>query len=109
MTNIKDLKIRFDRDPLSYRWGGIASDLSRLSAMIASGLRDPQSFQDVLKETKYFTEWIAPELDFEKQKKLLNLQHKLSEWSDLPISHSVVKREAKNWSRQILKLSGLTA
>lgn len=107
MTNIKELKKRFDQDSLSYRWGGIASDLSRLSAMLASRSEDRQSFDDVLTETKFFTEWLAPELDLKNQKKLLTLQRKLSEWSDSSVARTSIESEAKKWSRQILKLSGL--
>ncbi len=105
MIAAKDLKIRFENDPLSYRWGNIASDLLRIASIASSASYDAKSFENVLTEVKLFTEWLSPNLDLQDQKTVILLQRKLSEWSFKAVSKNSVAIDAKKWSRKILALS----
>ena len=107
MTPIRSLKERFDRDPLPVRWGGIASDLLRLSSMAHDGTSDFKTFQDVLNETKLFTEWLAPQVGFKQQETILSLQRELSGISSGFSNDRSVEAKARAWSNKVLKISGL--
>ena len=106
MISCDELRTRFKRDPLPIRWGGIASDLARLSSLAHTGQRQSQAYQDVLTEIKLFSEWMAPEVKLDSQEKILSLQRALSSWLDSPVV-SRIEKEASEWSEQILKISGL--
>lgn|SRR3989338_7771081 len=96
MISINDLKIRFERDPLPLQWGAIASDLSRLSSIISSGSIRSKTFENVLIETKFFTEWLAPNVDLKGQTTILSLQQLLSRWSnDSGQSSEQIKKNRK--------------
>ncbi len=104
------LYARFMKDPATRRLGGIASDLARLSGLLKANSENWELFQNVLNETKFFTEWTAHDLSPDIQEKLLDLQRSLSKWGGGPFSKeqlSLVQREAKKWSEMILSTSGL--
>jgi len=110
MISIHDLRARFESDPVPLQWGAIASDLARLSAIVQSGDIHSLFFQNVLNEAKLFTEWLAPEVDFEGQATILSLQRWLSKWpasGGSEESSRQVEKEAEEWSERILNLSGL--
>lgn len=106
------LYARFMKDSIPVRLGGIASDLARLSGLAQTNSENRRLFQNVLNETKFFTEWTASDLNLDAQEKLLELQRSLSRWSGGPFSKeqlSLVQDEAKKWSQVILSTSGLAA
>lgn len=108
MISIDDLRQRFLRDSLPIQWGGIASDLVRLSSMAHAEKVSSGTFRDVLTETKLFTEWLAPEVKPRDQETLLSLQRVLSSWSvDSHLKPARVEKEAGEWSGRILKISEL--
>ncbi|MBI3315362.1 MAG: hypothetical protein HYZ87_00070 [Candidatus Omnitrophica bacterium] len=101
MTPIAELKKRFLSDPTPVRLGAVASDLLRLGKLNRLPAENRSSYEDVLKETKLFTEWTASDLSFEQQLKILRLQRTLA--------RRFSKAEATQWSNKILNLSGLSA
>ncbi len=110
MISLQALKERFAKDPVPLRWGGIASDLLRISSMAHAERLDVPAFRDVLNETKLFTEWIAPDVEPEAQTTILSLQRSLATWSpggSLPAAD--LEEQAREWSEKILDLSGLAA
>ena len=107
MTPIKALKERFDRDSLSLKWGSVASDLLRLSSMAGAPKPQCETIQGVLTETKHFTEWLAPQVDLEKQKTILSLQRVLVQLSSKASSFKEFKATTLRWSDKILRISGL--
>lgn len=108
MTPINSLKERFDRDPVSIKWGGIASDLLRLSSMAHAKNPNPKTFQNVLTETKLFTEWLAPLVGLEQQETILSLQRTLSDISLDHLDHEDIEAKAHAWSDKVLDISGLS-
>ena len=107
MITVKELKTRFERDSIAYRWGSIASDLLRIANLKSSASFNTKSYESVLTEVKLFTEWLGPDLDPDKQKIIVSLQRQLSEWSFSLISKDVLEKDARRWSRKILKVSEL--
>ena len=104
MISISLLKERFDRDSIPVKWGGIASDLLRLSSMGHAGKTASKSFDDVLSETKLFTEWLAPQVELKEQKTILSLQRTLVFFSPV---YKNLEIAARQWSDKVLELSGL--
>jgi hypothetical protein len=104
---IKSLKERFDRDPVTARWGGIASDLLRLSSIAGSKAADPEAFESVLIETKLFTEWLAPDVTLGQQETILSLQRALADFSPPKRDLKKIESGAREWSDKILGISGL--
>lgn len=108
MMAINELKERFNSDPPPIRWGGIAADLLRLSNIAHSQKAFSPAFQDILLETKLFTEWLAPEAELKEQETILSLQRLLSKWSSSQtLNERQIEKEAREWSDKILGISGL--
>ena len=107
MTTIGLLKERFDRDPVPVKWGGIASDLLRLSSMARAEKLDTDIFRNVLTETKLFTEWLAPQVGFEEQETILSLQRILSGISAAQSNYKDIETKTHTWSDKVLVVSGL--
>ena len=109
MTSIQSLRERFSRDPLPLQWGGIASDLLRLSSMAHAEKADVAGLQNVLTETKFFTEWLAPQVDLKNQEAILSLQRTLASFSSAQIDLEEFQAKTREWSDKILHISGLAA
>ena len=113
MNKLFATRERFLRDRVPIRLGGIASNLSR----IRSFSEDPalgEAVKGVLLQTGLFIDWVAPDLDVDRQAILLDVQRLISRyrahwdrlWPD-PSERTTLGREAGHWSDRILALSGL--
>ena len=109
MISRMDLRERFMKDPVERRLGSIASDLVRLANLAKIGNAGKEAFNNVLDEVKFFTEWSARDLHPEAQEKILNLQRVMVSWisSSSPERAMNIEHEARNWSKDILSVSGL--
>ena len=108
MISANALRKRFMKDSLPSKWGGIASDLLRLSGIVHAEKTLSPTFQVVLNETKLFTEWIARDVELPSQKTVLKLQRSLSKWSAAGSRDFIkIEKDAQKWSQKILSLSGL--
>lgn len=107
MTPIRSLRERFERDSIPVKWGSIASDLLRLSALARAKSPDSKIFQDVLTEAKLFTEWLAPQVAIKHQETILSLQRALSDISAGPPDYQDIEIKAHAWSDKVLDISGL--
>lgn len=107
MTPVQSLRERFDRDPLPVKWGGIASDLLRLSGLARSSEPDREALQGVLTETKFFTEWLAPQVGLKDQETILLLQRTLADFSPAEAGHKNFGAQMQEWSGKIFEVSGL--
>ena len=100
---------RYLRDPLPIRLGGLAADLAR----VASCVDNPQNRSAVaslLEEGKYFAEWAAPHAPLLTQAALAEVQILLAYWHRRWLAgqpEPSMPMQAKRWSEQLLKLSGL--
>jgi hypothetical protein len=102
MTPIHILKNRFLKDAPLRRLGTIASDLARLAQIFSSVTVDKKLKNNVITELKLFTEWVAPDVDVEKQTRILKLQREILVWQRKK-SHS---NQVRRWSAYCLKMSG---
>lgn len=115
MKNLETIRTRYLQQDSARRIGGLAANLAR----IASFSDEPGNFKAVetlIEESKFLIEWIAPDLPLDIQTKLVELQIQLSLWHlkfpEICMSPESLKKmisQASGRSKEILKLSGLTA
>ncbi|HLD82691.1 MAG TPA: hypothetical protein VI976_01940 [Candidatus Omnitrophota bacterium] len=106
MQGLEEVKRRFLKNNLAVRLGCIAADLARLDSF-ARMPNNEKAVSDLVEESKFFIEWTAPKASLDVQEKLVNLQIQLALWN-YSMERSKIKKSADKWSREILKLSGLT-
>jgi len=113
MTRLQMKQDRYMQDNLQVRLGGLAANLARIHSF--SDHDDHEHIvESLLEESKYFIEWTGPAADLEKQICLVELQLQLAiwqrKWSRIWADHRQRKQiaaSAQEWSRRILKISGL--
>lgn len=115
MKNLKDVKDRYLKEPFQKRLGHLASDLLRISTF----LENPKNIavvNDIIEESKFFIEWLAPEAPPHVQEFLSDMQVKLVLCQYQILHHKESKKEklalmsdAKKWSVKLLTFSGLLA
>ena len=115
MKNIDSIRERYLKEPFNRRLGHLASDLARISSFL-DNLETKEVVFDILEESKFFIEWLAPEAPPYIQIILPEMQLKLALWQrhlmrEKENSYDVekLKSAAKAWSSQLLDLSGLIA
>lgn len=107
------LRERYQQDGLPIRLGGIAANLARICSF-----SDHPAHSDVvgniLDESKFFIEWVAPDAPLDVQAALVEIQVQLARWqrhwSQIwhdPKQRKMVAEQARIWSQQVLQLSGL--
>jgi hypothetical protein len=113
MKNHAAIRERYLRDSVAVRLGGLAANLARIKSF-----SDHPDHQDVVltlvEESKYFIEWTAPDAALHVQALLVDIQVQLAlwhlRWNDIwadPIQRTSVAEQADNWSKKVLKMSGL--
>ncbi len=113
MENIDVIKERYLREPFNKRLGHLASDLARISSFLENP-KNVTAVNDVLEESKFFIEWVAPEAPFYVQTLLSEMQSKLALWhyrlltrKEGFLEKKELQKMTKNWSWQLLEISGL--
>jgi len=113
---ISDLKHqRYLRLDTPTRFGALAADLARVTS--ASMIPAVDAVNDLLQESRYFSEWSAPDLlpdRVDDAARLLDIQRGLTFWYHRwnQIVNDANEREklsaqAQQWSDEVLKMSGL--
>jgi len=113
VKDLASIRVRYMRDPLPVRLGGLAADLAR----VASFSKNPANLtpvSDLIREAAHFIEWCAPDADLETQVVLLDLQRHLVRWR-AQLSRRFLDdawrrwltAEAQQWSQRVLEMSGL--
>jgi len=107
------LKERYLRDAIPIRLGNLASSIKRLGYFLIKKKYDT-TVNQLLQECWLFSNWTAPEADFETKTELAALQFDLERWQNnfQAMNGSEAWREAINaaceqWSNRLLELSGL--
>ena len=112
MSDLDSIKQRLLREEPRKRLGHLAADLLRIANFIETG--SSQEARPIIRESKWFAEWIAPEADLATQELLASAQSFLAlkelEWpiwtqnkNEIQSTVSVVR----NWSDEFLQRSGL--
>ena len=117
MKDRSAIQVRYLRDTLPVRLGGLAENLSRIRSFAAhDSSRD--AVESLIDESKYFIEWTAAEAEAEAEvevsAELIELQIQFAQWqcqwvqiwSD-PVRRRQVAERASVWSKRVLELSGL--
>ncbi len=106
-------KERYLRDPLPVRLAGLAADLRRVAS---SARREGGSaaVMEMLEESQYYIEWTAAEAEVDVAAELVDIQIMIVAWrhawpeaQKTPAQRTLLSLQAKKWSDQVLKYSGL--
>ena len=115
MNKFEKLRSRYLSDSIPVRLGGLASNLARV-ASFSKHDGHQEATVTVIKESKWFIEWTANDLDIGQTAELLRLKLQLARWQiQAPGSwhdenwRRDLYRKAQQWSEQLLKMSGLVA
>ena len=113
MQYAEDIKARYLKENFNKKLGHLASDLARISASSTNSM-NKKVVEDILEESKFFIEWVAPEVSYETQILLSEIQSNLALWqlrSQREKQNSIelkeIKISAKKWSERLINISGL--
>ena len=101
---------RFMRDDMPRRLGGIAADLARIGSF-APNPANRQAVLDLIEESKWFIEWVAPSVEPEVAARLAEMQVSLAviearmRAGDVDVPALI--QSASAWSSEVLEMSGL--
>jgi hypothetical protein len=112
VNDLESVRQRLMREEPRRRLGHLAADLLRIANFIESG--SAEDAKPIIRESKWFAEWIAPEADLETQQLLVTAQIFLAlkevQWpfwiQDKQAIHSTAST-VRNWSQEFLNRSGL--
>lgn len=107
------IKDRYMQDDLAVRLGGLAANLARISSFL-DDIRHMQAVNDLVIESEHFIEWTARDAELKDQERLVELQIELAgrqfrlreDWDDESKRREIADF-AKNWSNEVLEMSGL--
>ena len=112
MNDLECIKQRLMREEPKRRLGHLAADLLRIANFIESG--SANEAKPIIRESKWFAEWIAPEVDLETQQFLVCVQSYLAlkeiQWPFWIRNKQEIEATAsavREWSTELLKRSGL--
>lgn len=112
MNDLDSVRQRLMREGPQQRLGHLAADFLRIANFIESG--SANEAKPIFRESKWFAEWIAPEVDLETQQFLATTQSFLAlkeiQWPFWISNTEQVKSTASTirvWSNDLLKKSGL--
>ncbi len=101
------------RDALPVRLAGLAADLARVSSS-ARHAAGSEFVAQMLEESQYFIEWTAAEAEPEVAAELVDIQRMIALWRSAwpEAQNSLAQRtllsvQAKKWSDQVLRYSGI--
>ena len=114
MKNKEKLHERFMRDSLPRRLGGLSATLGRISSS-ARQSTDSAQVANLLDEAKHLIEWTAADTDPETASALVDMQRLIVLWQKawakteaISEQRTLLATQAKQWSEQALKFSGLS-
>jgi len=105
MQNLEEIKKRFMKNDLAVQLGCIASNLARVESF-SKLPNNRRVIEDLIEESKFFIEWVTPEVNAKIQPELVEAQIKLALWQQLR-NRKEVSKDAGKLASKILKLSGL--
>lgn len=95
--------------------GHLASDLAKISSFLENP-KNTKAVSDILEESKFFIEWLAPEAPIHIKELFSEMQPKLALWQllifrnkEAQLNKKDLQHATKIWSSKLIKLSGLLA
>ena len=114
MNDLESVRQRLMRENPSNRLGHLAADLLRVANFIESG--STNEAKPIIRESKWFAEWMAPDADLETQRLLVTMQCFLAlkevRWSSWIKNKEEIQGTAstvRSWSNEFLKRGGFLA
>ncbi len=108
-----EIRERYLRDPIPIRLGGIAADLARIVSF-SDNIKSAPAVQSSLEESRYFIEWVAPDIPIDDAAELVEIQRGLTHWyyiwpevQNNPDERRKLADQARQWSDRVLAMSGL--
>jgi len=113
MKDWNALKERYLSDLLPNRLGGLSANLARIKTLTGKAISQ-NTIEYLIRESKFFIEWTASEMDIDQAAELVDIQRLLSRWqrhwsqiwTDTE-AISQVSIVAKQASERVLEMSGL--
>jgi hypothetical protein len=103
----------FIKDDVSLRLNNLTNHLKQIQGLLQDGNNDV--VKNLIRETMYFIEWIAPDVECDYAFELANLGRFLTRWlfkweqiwNDKE-ARNQVNQELGNWNDRVLQISQLT-
>jgi hypothetical protein len=113
MTNVTTLQVTFIQDNVSIRLKNLNNHLKQIQ-ILSKNAANGDVVKSLIKETMYFIEWIAPDVEFDHAFELANLGRFLTRWlfkweqiwNDAETKNQIIQ-EIGDWNDRILELSKL--
>jgi|694.fasta_scaffold06283_3 hypothetical protein len=113
MINLIYKQETFIKDDVSLRLNNLTNHLKQIQGLLQDGNNDV--VKNLIRETMYFIEWIAPDVEFDYAFELANLGRFLTRWlfkweqiwNDKE-ARNQVNQELGNWNDRVLQISQLT-
>lgn len=112
MNDLDSVRQRLMREEPQQRLGHLAADFLRIANFIESG--SANEAKPIIRESKWFAEWIAPDVDLETQQFLSTTQSTLAlkeiQWTSWISNAEQIQTTAsaiRGWSRSLLEKAGL--
>jgi broad specificity phosphatase PhoE len=113
MKDQSTIKLRYLRDALPVRLGGLAANLARIKSF-SDQSRHSEVVERLVEESKFFIEWTAVDAELSVQAELVELQRQLARWQHdwqivwaNPESRADMAERSLVWSQRVLEMSGL--
>jgi len=114
MTNLSTLQAQFIENDVYIRLNNLTAHLTQIQSL-SQDLTNNEAVRNLIRETMYFIEWIAPDVEFDYAFDLANLGRFLTRWLfsaeawDNTEIRNQINQELGNWNNRILQMSKLLA
>lgn len=114
-SGLTDEQETFVKDSIPIRLGKLANNLARIKSSYSDSIHE-DVVKSLMRETMYFIEWIAPDIDIDNAFELANLGRFLTRWlfnweqawNDTKVKNQMIQ-ELGTWSDSVLQMSKLPA
>ncbi|MUG93265.1 hypothetical protein F7734_12825 [Scytonema sp. UIC 10036] len=112
MTTISIDRVQFVQNDIPTRLHNLAAHLTKIN-LLSTETTQPDEAIRLIRESQYFIEWTAREMDIDTAAELVDLMRVLSgwklnwesTWSDATARNQVTV-QASSWSQRVLEMSG---
>jgi hypothetical protein len=114
MINLTYKQETFIKDDVCIRLNNLNNHLKQIQGLLQDG-NNNDAVKNLIRQTMYFIEWIAPDVEFDYAFELANLGRFLTSWlfkweqiwNDKE-ARNQVNQELGNWNDRVLQISQLT-
>ncbi len=114
MTSFTALQTTFIKDDVSIRLQNLNNHLKQIQSLSQDHTPGNENVKSLIRETMYFIEWIAPDVEFNHAFELANLGRFLTRWLfsseetwNNTTSKIQVMQELDTWAESVLRMSEL--